>query len=153
MLFCSRFMQNSAWARTHARSATRDFYVAIFGPHSSLWKRSTIYAKICIHLRWFRSYFTQKSIWARTRAPSDVHDFYAIIFWPHSSLWNRSTIYAKICTHLRWFGSRFTLKSHTIIPYIVKELPKLLSTIWFIKFNVNDNDNDLHSITSGNKFE
>jgi hypothetical protein len=97
--------------RTHARSDARDFYALIFGPHSSLWNRSTIYAKICTHLRWFGSRFTLKSTRPRTRARSDARDFYAVIFGGHSSLWNRSTIYAKIRYHLCWIGSYFTLKS------------------------------------------
>jgi hypothetical protein len=49
-----------------AQSDARDFYAVIFGPHSSLWNRYKIYAKICYHLRLFGSRFTLKSAWART---------------------------------------------------------------------------------------
>jgi hypothetical protein len=96
------------WSQNPITDA-RDFYAVIFGPHSPFRNRSTIYAKICNHLRCFGSYFTLKSVWVRTRW--DARDIYAVIFGPHSPFRNRSTIYAKIRNHLRCFGSCFMLKS------------------------------------------
>jgi hypothetical protein len=80
--FGSRFTQKIFRARTRARSDARDFYVVIFGFHSSLRNRSMIYAKIHTHLRCFGSRFTQKFARSRTRARSKARDFYAVMFGP-----------------------------------------------------------------------
>jgi hypothetical protein len=101
MMLCSNFSGSNTRGVTQflRRNFWATFVVMI---------QTTVYAKICTHLRCFGSRFTQKSVQARTSARSDARDFYAVVFGPHSSLRNRSTIYAKIPTHLRCFGLRFT---------------------------------------------
>jgi Rieske Fe-S protein len=98
-----RCVLRSKTSMRHARKLTLKH--VRFKLCNSLRKRSTIYAKIHTHLRYFGSHFTQKSARAITRAR-----FLRRNFWATFVVMKQIYDYAKICTHLRCFGSYFTQK-------------------------------------------
>jgi hypothetical protein len=105
--FSSRFMLESARARTRARSAARDFHAVTLGP-VCCYKTDIgfklnfelIYAVLAHVLRW------------NPLDPEPSHDrctrFSRRNFGPRLLLQNGYRIYTKFCTHLCCFSSRFT---------------------------------------------
>jgi hypothetical protein len=101
--FGSRFMLESARARTRTRSAARDFHVVILGP-------------VCCYKIDIGSTLNFVLIYAGIRPSQNPRTigctrFSRRNFGLRLLLQNRYRIYAKFRTHLRCFSSRFTLES------------------------------------------